>query len=52
LSVTPWIMGYPHRIAGFARLLETILASGSVWPATGAELVSEFRRQQAARSIE
>jgi len=47
LSVTPWIMGYPHRISGFARLLETLLASGSVWPATGAELMLEFRRQQA-----
>jgi len=47
LSVTPWIMGYPHRIAGFQRLLETILASGTVWPATAAELVAEFRRQEA-----
>jgi len=47
LSVTPWIMGYPHRIAGFARLVESILAEGSVWPVTGAELVAEFRGQQA-----
>jgi Polysaccharide deacetylase len=47
LAVTPWIMGYPHRIRGFARLVETVLASGSVWPATGAELLAEFRRQEA-----
>jgi hypothetical protein len=40
-------MGYPHRIRGFARLLETILASGSVWPATGSELLAAFREQQA-----
>jgi peptidoglycan/xylan/chitin deacetylase (PgdA/CDA1 family) len=47
LNVTPWIMGYPHRIGGFARLIETILDAGSVWPATGAELVATFRKQQA-----
>lgn len=47
LAVTPWLMGYPHRIRGFARLLETILESGSVWPATGSELLAEFRKQQA-----
>jgi allantoinase len=45
LAVTPWIMGYPHRIGGFARLLETILASGAVWPATGIELLEAFRMQ-------
>jgi peptidoglycan/xylan/chitin deacetylase (PgdA/CDA1 family) len=45
LVVTPWLMGYPHRIGAFARLLEAILASGAVWPATGIELLDEFRRQ-------
>jgi allantoinase len=45
LAVTPWLIGYPHRIAGFARLLETILAEGSVWPATGIELLDAFRLQ-------
>jgi allantoinase len=46
LAVTPWITGYPHRIAGFARLIGAILASGSVWPSTGADLLAEFVRQQ------
>jgi hypothetical protein len=47
LAVTPWLIGYPHRIAGFARLLGTIVASGAVWPATGIELCDAFRAQAA-----
>jgi peptidoglycan/xylan/chitin deacetylase (PgdA/CDA1 family) len=49
LSLTPWIVGYPHRISGVVRLLEAILASGSIWPATGVELLDSFRKQQAER---
>lgn len=45
LSVTPWIMGYPHRIWGLARVLDAILNAGSVWAATGSELRDQFRRQ-------
>jgi hypothetical protein len=45
LNMTPWIMGYPHRIRGFARLIKTIVDAGVVWPATGLELVAEFRKQ-------
>ena len=45
LSITPWILGYPHRIAALQRLLHQILDKGSVWPATGIEVVEVFAQQ-------
>ena len=43
LSVSPWVLGYPHRIATFERLLRSILSSGTIWVATGAEIADAFR---------
>jgi peptidoglycan/xylan/chitin deacetylase (PgdA/CDA1 family) len=48
LSVTPWIVGYPHRVAALERLLGRILDSGSVWNANGVEIVEAFRKQSPA----
>jgi peptidoglycan/xylan/chitin deacetylase (PgdA/CDA1 family) len=45
LSVSPWIMGYPHRIATLARLLGRILESGSIWHANGMQIADIFRDQ-------
>jgi hypothetical protein len=45
LSFTPWILGYPHRIAALERLLGRILESNSVWHANGMEIVDTFRKQ-------
>jgi allantoinase len=45
LSISPWILGYPHRIGGLKRLLTRILESGVVWHATGMEIVDVFRLQ-------
>jgi len=45
LSVSPWIMGYPHRIATFQRLLGRIVASGSIWHANGTQIAETFRDQ-------
>jgi allantoinase len=45
LSVSPWIMGYPHRIAALERLLGRILDSNSIWPADGIEIVDAFSAQ-------
>jgi allantoinase len=45
LSITPWILGYPHRIAALERLLGRILDSGSVWSANGFEIVEAVGRQ-------
>lgn len=46
VSVTPWLMGQPHRIRAFAAMLDAILARGSVWSATGTEIVQAWRVQQ------
>ena len=47
LSVTPWLMGQPHRIRAFGAMLDAILARGGVWSATGAEIAAAWRAQQA-----
>ncbi len=46
LAVTPWLMGQPHRIKAFGAMLDAILARGSVWTATGAEIAAAWRKQQ------
>jgi allantoinase len=45
LSVTPWLMGQPHRAKAFGALLDAILARGGVWSATGAEIAASWRAQ-------
>lgn len=45
LSITPWILGYPHRIGALARLLVHLLESRSVWNATGMEIVDTLNKQ-------
>jgi peptidoglycan/xylan/chitin deacetylase (PgdA/CDA1 family) len=45
LSISPWIIGYPHRIGALERILHAMLESGSVWPATGAQIVQSFKSQ-------
>jgi allantoinase len=44
LSVSPWVLGYPHRIRAFERIVNTIMSERSVWPATGLEIVEAFRQ--------
>jgi peptidoglycan/xylan/chitin deacetylase (PgdA/CDA1 family) len=46
VSVTPWLMGQPHRIRAFGAMLDAILARGGVWSATGAEIAAAWRAQQ------
>lgn len=45
LSVSPWIIGYPHRIRTLERVLTRILNTGSVWHATGMDIVTAFKSQ-------
>jgi allantoinase len=45
LTITPWILGYPHRIAGLARLLRKLAETSLVWNATGQEILSAYRAQ-------
>jgi peptidoglycan/xylan/chitin deacetylase (PgdA/CDA1 family) len=43
LTITPWLMGQPHRIKALGALLDHILGHAGVWPATGAEIVDAWR---------
>lgn len=45
LSVAPWVLGYPHRIGALERVLTRIMEVGSVWHATGMEIVAVFKSQ-------
>ena len=46
LTITPWLMGQPHRIRALGELLDHLLAQSGVWPATGAEIVDAYRASQ------
>jgi allantoinase len=43
LSVSPWIIGYPHRIRAFERVIEAI--APMVWAATGTEIIDAFKQR-------
>lgn len=43
LTITPWLMGQPHRIRALGVLLDRLLEHAGVWPATGAEIVDAWR---------
>ena len=45
LSISPWILGYPHRIGTLERVLRKISDNGSVWHATGLEIADAFKKQ-------
>jgi len=47
LSISPWVMGYPHRIAVLERMLRHISDTGAVWNATAVEIVQTFKSQVA-----
>ena len=36
VTITPWLMGQPHRIRALGELLDRLLDHDGVWPATGA----------------
>jgi peptidoglycan/xylan/chitin deacetylase (PgdA/CDA1 family) len=42
LTITPWLMGQPHRIRALGAMLDRILEHAGVWPATGAEIVDAW----------
>ena len=47
LSISPWILGYPHRIGALERLLNKIVDTGSVWHASGSEIARAFKNAHA-----
>ena len=48
--MSPWVIGYPHRIRALERILSAILKSAAVWPATGAEIIDAFKLQPQGRA--
>ena len=49
LSIHPWLLGQPHRIAALEAVLEHLAAQTGVWSASGAEIVAAWQEQQAYR---
>ena len=47
LTLHPWVVGQPHRIAAVQAVLQEIVAPGGVWPASAGELVQEVARDVA-----
>ena len=43
IALHPFWVGQPHRIRGFQRLMETLLAHPGVWCATAAQIADHFR---------
>jgi peptidoglycan/xylan/chitin deacetylase (PgdA/CDA1 family) len=43
LTITPWLMGQPHRIKALGALLDRLLEPAGVWPATGSDIVDAWR---------
>lgn len=50
LSLHPWMVGQPHRIACLEAVLDHILNHDLVWCATSGEILDAFQEQAEARS--
>lgn len=48
MHLTPYIIGLPYRIDAFERLLGKLTERPEAWFATGAEIISEWERQNPA----
>lgn len=46
VGLTPYVIGQPFRIASLGPLLDDLLALGSTWTATGAEIEAHWRSTQ------
>ncbi len=44
VSLHPWVIGQPHRMAALERALEHVLAAPDVWVASGDDLVEAWRQ--------
>ena len=47
LSVHPWLLGQPHRIAAFEEILGMLTSRDGVWVAPAIEIVEAWEGQQA-----
>jgi allantoinase len=48
IALHPFLIGAPHRIRTLDRALSYIAAHGSVWFATGSEIIDAYRKQDSA----
>ena len=48
LSIHPWLLGQPHRIAAFEAVLAHLAELPGVWSAPAGEIVKAWREQQRA----
>jgi peptidoglycan/xylan/chitin deacetylase (PgdA/CDA1 family) len=46
ITLHPWAIGQPYRIGALERALGEIMRQPGVWPATGAEILDAWRKQQ------
>lgn len=46
LTIHPWLLGQPHRIAYLEQVLAQLSARPQVWTATASEIVSSWKAQQ------
>ena len=46
LTLHPWAIGQPYRIGVLEQALDHIMRHPGVWPATGAEILDAWRKQQ------
>jgi peptidoglycan/xylan/chitin deacetylase (PgdA/CDA1 family) len=46
LTLHPWAIGQPYRIGTLERALAYFMRHPGVWPATGAEILDAWRKQQ------
>jgi len=47
LNWHPWLVGQPFRVRAVDSALEYLMKSGSVWAATGSEIIEWYRTQTA-----
>lgn len=47
LSLTPYVIGQPFRIWALKEVLQTIMASGDLWNATGADILEHWQSERA-----
>ena len=43
VTLTPWVIGQPHRIRALSQLLQTLRAKPGIWPATAPEILAAWR---------
>ena len=46
LSLHPWLVGQPHRVACLERVLKHLASSEGIWIATAGDILGQWKRQQ------